>query len=148
MDVPDNMTESSDLNDDASLQYENISDEMYVVVINEDKEMLIDLFTEIDGWDESATALENYADLQSEGMEMSLDLKDKSGPNDKKVNGMPAKVYEYSGYAPDIPYEIYYYIVYVEGDRELYMVSAWCLSEDKDTHRDTFVKMIESLKEL
>ena len=148
MDVPDYMTESNELNSDASLQYENTSKETYVVVINEDKELLIELFNEIDGWDNDATPLENYAALQSEGMEMSLDLSDQSGPNDKKINGMPAKTYEYTGYAPDIPYEIFYYIAYIEGGRELYMVSAWCLAEDKDSYKDTFVKMVDTFKEL
>ena len=148
MDVPDYMTSSTELNDEASLQYENSIKETYVIVINEEKQMLIDLFTEIGSWDESITPLENYVAIQTESMESSLNILNKKGPNDKKVNGMPVMVYEYDGYAPGISYEIYYYMAYIEGEDELFMVSAWCLGEDKDTYKDTFVKMIESFKEI
>ncbi|MBD3638556.1 MAG: hypothetical protein HUJ25_14480 [Crocinitomicaceae bacterium] len=148
MDVPDYMEEAYDLNADASLQYQNTVKETYVIVINEDKQEFIDIFKELGEYDESKSAVENYTDIQTEYMSTTLTILDQNGPNSKKINGMDAMVLEYDGNTPAVAYDIFYYIAYIEGEEEMFMVMAWTLLDRKSEYKETFAKMVESFKEL
>src|SRR5688572_26412269 len=64
MGVPKFMTQAKSLNDEASLQYQNIFKETYVIVIDENKQEFIDAYQELESYDSSTSVIANYADTQ------------------------------------------------------------------------------------
>ena len=61
MDVPEHMTVSLTMNEDASLQYMNETRNEYIIVIDEDKEEFKTIFQALGMYDDDLSLIENYA---------------------------------------------------------------------------------------
>ncbi len=146
--VPKYMTSTAGLNSDASMQFQNIYKETYLAIIEESKEEFIETFKDLGQYEEAKSAAGNYQTIQmnffSEGMEVSR----MSTPKKMKINGMDAEQVEFVGRVPEIDFDIYYLMTFVEGKETLYMVMEWTLSDNEDTYKDTFKQMAESFKEI
>lgn len=146
--VPKSMTATKGLNNDASMQFQNIYEETYLAIIEESKEEFIDTFKDLGEYDDTKSPAGNYQAIQmnffSEGMEVNR----MGTPKKMKINGLDAEQVEFVGRVPDIDFDIYYLMTFVEGKETLYMVMEWTLSDNEDTNRETFKKMAESFKEI
>ena len=144
------MTEATDLNAEASLQYQNIVKETYVVVIDEPKEEFIKVFTGIGLYDESMSAIENYAQFQSESLvEMMNDISDRTDLAFTESNGLKRADFTITGMVADVPdYTIYYVLGYVEGASTMYTIMGWTLESRKDRYGADLEQMVASFKEV
>ena len=148
MEIPDFMTSTTVLNDDASLQYNNLYKEKYVIVIDEDKQEFIDAFELIDGYDESISVVDNYANIQIESMTEAGSIQDKSDVIKRPINGMNARQIAIDANVPGISEAISYWLGYVEGDKTMYTIMTWTLESRKDDYEAEANKIIRSLKEM
>lgn len=89
--LPYYMKEMKSLHPDASLEYANIYKEAYTVVIHEEKQYFIDLFTEYDEYDTTITAIENYANVQTKMFKEQIDNLKLQHYGLIEVNGYPAR---------------------------------------------------------
>ena len=148
LDVPDFMKSTSALNDEASLQYNNLFKEKYVIVIDEDKQEFIDVFKELGEYDESKSVIDNYADLQISYFREAGGVIRESKVVSKKINEMEGRQIAIDANVQGVDESISYWLGYVEGKDKMYSLMAWTLESRKDDFEKEANLMIRSLKEL
>lgn len=148
IDIPAVLNATKTLNDDASLQYNNLYTEKYIIVIDEDKQEFVDVFISLDEYDESISVVDNYANVQLAFMAESVEFTDGFELESLKINGMDARLKPINGLISGLDEQISYWFCYVEGKETLYTVMAWTLKSRKRSFEKEALKMIKSLKEL
>ncbi len=149
IEIPEALTVTTGLNDDASLEYANNYDQKFIIVIEEDKQEFVDLFREIEEYDEDMSVIDNYFAVQSTFMDDAGGTTTyESGVLKKQINGMEARQRQFDGYIPGIEEAISYWVGYIEGEERLYTIMAWTLESRKDDFKEEAHKMIKSLVEL
>ncbi|QLG46742.1 hypothetical protein [Costertonia aggregata] len=146
MAVPKYMKTATGLNPDASLQYQNIFKEAYVVVIDEPKDELKEVFEELNEWDDSKSVSENYRDIQLNFLEESITITKQMPAKAMKINGLDAQVVDVDGKVDGIMYEIAYTIAFVEGNENVYMIMAWTLKDKREKTKNTYAQIINSFE--
>lgn len=149
MKLPDYLTAGDDLNDEASLQYQNIYKEVYVIVIDEPKQDFIDVFMSLDDYDSTKSAVDNYADAQMESIEGNMStVTSKSTIRKTKFGKCDARVADVAGTQEGIDDAMGFTVAFVEGKETLYMVMTWTFEKTKSEYQEDMDKMINSFKEL
>lgn len=148
LEIPKYMTVTSGLNQDASMQFQNIYKETYLAVIEESKQDFIDTFKDLGEYDDSKSPAENYQDIQLKFFVEGMKINRMGEPKNIKINGLDANQTEFVGRVPEIDFDIYYLMTFIEGKETLYMMMTWTLSNSEDTYKDTFKYMAESFEEL
>ena len=146
MKVPTNMSESFDLNDEASLQYQNIFKELYLIVLDEDLSDFITSIEENDLTDSYSLDLYGHCRLLIDVFAMDVEIINESEPVDLIIDGLPAMQYELEGRIEDV--EIYYCCTFIEGKNKFYQVISWTLLDKKNEHANILKKMPLSFEEL
>ncbi|MGB3465630.1 MAG: hypothetical protein WBA74_10180 [Cyclobacteriaceae bacterium] len=145
--VPNYMTETESLNDEASVQVWSIFKETYCIVIEDVKEEFISTFKMIDLYDEDKSVLINYAEMQYAAMSENLEVLSETEMITTKINGADAIMLSMdSDKSLSVPTEITYFLTFIEGKENIYLVLTWTLREKKHRYRDTFNKIANSFK--
>jgi len=149
LEVPEYMTPATDLNAEASLQYQNVIKETYVVVIDEPKEEFIDVFADLGLYDDSLSPLENYAQFQSESvLEMMRMVAKKTELKFTESEGLKKASFSVVGTVEDVPdLTIYYVLGYVEGANTMYTIMGWTLESRIDRYGVDLDQIVASFKE-
>jgi len=145
--VPGYMRSRNSLNEDASLVYINAMKEVYVMVIDENRES-IDRFIEDNDWeDEYTTDFDGYCQLvcRQDG-EYFLTPDDYKKLQDGTINGLKARFFENTRMINNI--KAYYTLALIEGEDTYYQVIAWTLPDRINKYKDTLENMIRSFEEL
>jgi hypothetical protein len=148
LDVPSHMRETDNLNDVASLQFQNIFKEMYVVVIDEDKQEFIDTFIELEEYDTTKSVAENYRTVQMKSFGESIEITSQSEPKAVRINGLDAQKVQFDGRIESVKAEIAYFITYIEGREKMYMIMAWTLKDRKQKYNKILDAISESFRQL
>jgi|SRR5690606_3070208 len=147
--LPKYLSKAANLNEDASLQYQNIFREVYIIVIDEPKDEFITLFKELGLYDESLTPLDNYSNFQNQHFsDETREITYDSDFSDKTINNLPAKFKKLQAKVTGIDFEISYWNTYLESDTKMYTIMCWTLSDRQKKYDDTFIKVINSFKVL
>jgi hypothetical protein len=146
MGIPSFMTKATALNKEASLQYQNIFKEAYVIVIDEDKQEFIDTYKELSIYDTTRSVLSNYTDSQVQSITANIEVISQKEVTTFKINGQNAATVELDANVEGVKIPITYFLSFVEGKDKLYFIMAWTLQNKKDTHRDTFARMVKSFR--
>lgn len=147
LEVPDFMTESKILHEEASLQYQNLFREFYMVVIDEPIEEFNALIEMEAFLAESYTPnLTGYANLLIDNMESAVDDSEVSEVQDIKINGLPARYFQLTGTVEGI--DIFYQIAYLQGKEKYYQLVVWTEQKSKEKYAPAMEKIIMSFKEL
>lgn len=146
MDIPRFMKSTTGLNDEASLQYQNLFQEAYTIVIDEPKDEFVDLFKELDSYDENLSLIENYRDIQLQLFNERMRVNTQSSPRSMNINGLDAEQVEMDAHVDGVDEEISYFLTFVEGPENVYMIMAWTLKSKKEEHAKTYGLMAESFR--
>lgn len=144
--VPDYMEEATDLNDEASLQYQNALKETYVIVIDEPKGDFEDIFRALGEWDDNMSLVENYRAVQVSYFSEGTKIYDQSKPKSLEIDGLDAEIVTIEGRPDGMIYDIYYMLGFIEGKDNIFMVTAWTLLERKQKYEKTFEMIVKSFK--
>jgi hypothetical protein len=150
--IPKHMSVSTELNDEASLQYADTYKELYIIVIDEPKTEFIKTYSDPDldpqftPYDDKLTPEKNYRVVQMESMKAKMTLRGEPNVKKQTINGLDAEVVDFTGSVPNVAAEIYYKLAFIEGTKNLYMVMTWTLASDKDKNNDEMDQMIQSFK--
>jgi hypothetical protein len=144
--VPKYMKKANGLNDEASLQYQNIYKETYVVIIDESKEELVSTFQELGEYNDSISVVKNYRDIQLQLLSENINISMKSDPKSAQINGLDAEFVEIDGQVEGVNFEIAYFLTFIEGKEKVYMVMVWTLKEKKEKYKITFEQIAKSFK--
>jgi hypothetical protein len=146
MGIPAFMTKATALNKGASLQYQNIFKEAYVIVIDENKQEFIDTYKKLSIYDTTRSVLSNYTDAQVQSITANIEVLSQKDATTSRINGLKAATVELDANVKDVKIPITYFLSFVEGNDKLYFIMAWTLQDKKDTHRDTFSRMVKSFR--
>ena len=138
MEIPDYMTVTKDLNDVASLQYQNTLKEAYVIVIEDCKDTLETLGMKF-------TGPQDFYDHFIGDFSKGIGEKEQTETKNIKINGNDAVQAELSGKFKDLP--IWYLITVVESPHYFYKIITWTIGENKDKLKTDYIKMVNSFHE-
>jgi hypothetical protein len=146
MHIPKFMTKAANLNNDASLQYQNIFKEVYVIVIDENKKEFIETYNNLGSYDSTRSPIANYADTQVQLITSNANVISKTEVANFTINGADAATTEIDASIEGIKTPITYFLTFIDGKDNLYMIMAWTLREKKETHRPLFDEIAKSFK--
>lgn len=144
--IPSFLTKASGLNDFASLQYQHVWNEFYVIVIDEAKAEMQKALDENYLTETYTNDIKGYSELILKGFEQSVYISDKSEIIETTINNMPARLLTISGRTEGI--DAYYSLGFIEGKERYYQVMAWTLSSNEHKYKDEMNQLMHSLKEL
>lgn len=146
MELPDFLSHSTDLHDEASLQYDNRFREFYVLVLDEKIDEMNKVIQQY-GLEEVYTKdLDGYANLLLANLEQAVTNMQTSELIDTVINNLPAKYVTITGEVDDV--RIFYTIAYLQGKKDYYQVTTWTLDEKEEQYKNRMKKMIATFKEL
>lgn len=148
MGVPTYMSKATTLNDEASLQFQNIFKEAYVIVIDEDKEKFIKTFLDLSSYDTTQSVVDNYGSVQLQSISSRSDVISKKDLKKLKINRMNAVTTELDAKVEGVNAPVSYFLTFVEGKRKLYFIMGWTLQSKKEVYRTDYLQMRKSFKEL
>lgn len=135
-----------DLHEDASLSYQNLWKEFYVIVIDEPIDELGTALADSYLEDEYSSDLDGYSSLILDMMNEALYDAKQSEFVQTTINGLPARLTTLSGEIDDI--EIFYHIGLFEGQTNYYQVLTWTLLEQQVEYGKEMKDILHSLVEL
>ena len=146
MNIPAFLERTTDLNEDASLQYQNISQELYIIVIDESVEEFRMALVE-NGLDSLYSFdLQGYSDLLMLGINMELGQFEGNDFEERTINGLSARVLQMDAVYDEM--DIHYKFAYLKGTDHYYQVMTWCTAAEKEKHRQVKEDMINSFREI
>ena len=143
--LPGFLSEASDLNGDASLQYQNLFKEFYAIVIDESKEEVHAVIDDNDLQDYYSKNLDGYTSLLLAGMLNDIETDSISDLEEKVINGFNARKITFSGKTDGV--DIFFYFCFIEGKEHYYQVMTWTTTKKRDKYLPKMVKLTESFNE-
>jgi hypothetical protein len=138
--VPSFLEVTYDINPDASLQYQNIWKDFFVMVIDESKANLNNQSSEL-----AISSFTEYFNFHYGAIENALAVLEKPVFRDTTINAMPSKTVKLTGRVDGV--EIFYYMVFAEGENRYYQVVAFSGASKKGEYEDIMGQIIFSLQE-
>jgi hypothetical protein len=145
--IPNHMKESKSLNDDASLQYADEEEELYIIVIDEPTDEFVKGFKNEKGWDPTMTAAENYRRVQIGSLKNSMKVKGKPVIQKTKASTYSMEVVDFTGKVKGIEDPIGYKVGFLECNGNLYMMMTWTLQSMKTLHNNEMNEMLKSFRD-
>ena len=137
--IPDYMQPCTDLHKDASMQYQNIDKDIYILVIDEKKKTMQDYSLDYD--------IDTYFNnIASQGFSENIKDGKVSIPGRQQINGHKALIAEITGKIEEN--EVYYKLGLIETPYEFYQILVWTRAQNKENLQEDITKMIESFQEL
>lgn len=137
--IPDYLQPCADLHKDASLQYQNIENEVYAIVIDEKKITIQDYNLDYD--------IDTYfKNIVSQGFVENIKDGKVSIPGREEIFGNKALLADVTGKIEQN--EVYYKLALIESPFEFYQILIWTKAGNKEKTEGDMIKMIESFKEL
>jgi hypothetical protein len=146
MRVPKRMTASKELNDDASLQYQDTGEELYVIVIDEPTKEFRDAWKSDKSWDPELTVAQNYRKVQVKSLTKAIKLKGKPVIQTTKAGSVPMEIVDFTGKVKGIDVPISYKLGFLETDGNVYMIMSWTLASRKSFHNEVMEEMLKSFR--
>lgn len=144
MGIPKYMRETTGLNKEALLQYQNIFKETYTIVIDESKEEFVKVFSDLDQYNDDISLIKNYRDIQLQLISERMNVEKQGEPIELKINGMEAEMVDLDGTVDGIDEKISYFLTFIEGTDNVYMIMSWTMTSRKETYKATFENMAKS----
>lgn len=147
IELASHMKVATDLNDDASLQYADLEEELYIIVIDESTKEFRDAYRNDKSWDPKLTVAENYRKVQMASMKKTLKaMKGKPTLQKTSISRIPAEIVDFVGKVEGIEPLIFYKIGFIESDGKLYMIMTWTLNDMRSRHNAEMTSMIKSFR--
>ncbi|MBA4744275.1 MAG: hypothetical protein H2058_03365 [Muricauda sp.] len=144
--IPRFMKGSTGLNEEASLQYQSLLQEAYLLVIDEPKSRFEEVYRDLGQYDEQLSTIQNYRDARLKILSRTTEINSRSKPRPFKINGLSAEFIEIDANVNGVSDEISYFLTFVEGNDRVYMIMAWTLKDKKMEHKKTFKTIAESFE--
>ena len=145
--IPGIMSPANKLNEDASMIYAHMRQELYVMVLEDTFEELETIFIESELDDEYIVDFDLFCELVSDEEEGAfITIDDRNKLKETTINGLKARFFEDSRKLNGI--NAFYKIALIEGKDTYYQVIAWTVASRKEQHNTTLENMIYSFEEL
>ena len=146
IEIPNILSECSDLNDEAVIQYENIDTELYLIVLEESKQEFFEAIN-FEAYEGETISEDEILDMYSYLQFTTFASEDESFDAENiEINNLQAK--QLDATANFESYSIFYRMACYEGEDTLYFLVMWTLEDSKDTYGSKMQDILESFKEL
>lgn len=145
LDLPADYKKVDDLNEEASLQYQNTIKELYVIVIDEPKTALASALAENSLDDSYTNDLEGYSKLITNGMDTSISIKKMPDFKDSTINGLKTRLLSFEGLSSGN--RVYWKLAFIEGNNRYYQIMVWTEAESRKKYEAEMAAIINSFKE-
>lgn len=132
--IPGGWVEDKALNDEAVIQTSHRFDELYVVVMSNNK---ADFTTDV--------TLDSLTQILRKNMSESVQQAESSNPTSTYISGNPARQFEMSGAVDGI--KIKYIYTVVEAPKYYYQIISWTLASRFDGNKSKLLEVVDSFKE-
>ncbi|KAF2520167.1 hypothetical protein E0W68_02790 [Flavobacterium salilacus subsp. salilacus] len=146
IEIPDFLSEAKYLDKEASLQYQNLVKEVYIVVLDEPKEVLEKTIADNGLEDYYTLDINGYASLLTDSMEESVAFDSIPVLQPEKINGLNSQILNFTGKIEGV--HIYWKLAYIEGRNNYYQVMTWTLASRKEEYQNIMDAMVNSFKEI
>lgn len=146
LDVPKSLKKATNLHADASLQYQDVANELYIIVIDEKIKDINDAITTYGLSSTYSQDLDGYTKLLQDDSQSRIKILSKSAIKKENINGNEARTMEMNAEIEKM--DIYYNLAYIKGKKTYYQVMIWTANEKKATMKEKMQKMIHSFKEM
>ncbi len=137
--MPAYMKPCNDIQKDASLQYQNLEKDVYVIVIDEKKVLMQD-------YDFNFNLDAYFNNISSRGFAENIKDGKLSVPGRQEINGNKALIADITGKLEEN--NVFYKFAVIETPYEFYQILSWTRADNREKLEKDMVKMIESFKEL
>lgn len=142
--IPDNLELATDLNSDASLQYQDLLNEFYIIAIDESKESFSSAIT-LSG-SSITTDFEGYYNIMVTTLPQNLKNCKMYDHKSTTIHGRKAKIFSASGTIEN--FDVFYRYAIVEGQKNYYQIMLWTEKTKEDQYKALMDKTILSFKEI
>jgi len=147
LDLPDFLSKTSGLNENASLQYQNLLKEFYIIVIDESSEEFYDAIKENQEYlDYYTEDFLGYSEFVYDLIVESLYSYESTEWKDLKINNLNARQIGISGKISGL--DVYYHYTIIEGAKDYYQVLIWTLKDKLEEHKPYMDEIANSFKEI
>lgn len=146
IDLPDFLSISKDLNENASLQYSNIVKEFYIIIIDESKDEMQKALENNELLGLYENNLDGYSKLILDNFESNVEVSYHSEKRDTTIHNLKAKLVEYDAISNKV--DAFFKYALVEGKSHYYQVLLWTLKDKKNDHTAEMSKIIGTFREL
>jgi hypothetical protein len=144
--LPKFLSKSNTLNNEASLQYQNLLREFYVIVIDETKDEVHEVVNNDDNLFHISTDFDGYKRLITENTNLTINFDQINVGKTKQVNNMPAHIQSMEGEIEG--HKIFYKLALIEGKKHYYQIFVWTLYNNKNEYSDLMEGIINSFEEI
>lgn len=138
MDIPDYLTKTFNLNDAASLQYQNVSKEAYVIVIEDDKEQLESLGMKF-------VSAKDFLNHFMKDFHKDATNRKESAVSEFESNKNQHAQTELTWLDDSVNF--YMLVTCVQTSNHFYKILCWTVAENKEILKPDFVRISKSLKD-
>ena len=142
--VPKYMKEMKSLHEEASLRYANIFKEVYILVLEENKQNFIDNLSVYGLYDKEKSVLDNYEEIQLASFKETIEDIKIVPKGNIQINDLEARQSLMNGKVEDI--KISYLLTVIEGNENIYMLMSWTLPSRMKKYKNTFEYMHNSFQ--
>ncbi len=146
IEIPRFMNGTTGLNEEASLQYQSLRHEAYLLIIDEPKLGFEQVYRDLEQYDDELSVLQNYRDARIQILSRTTKIINKFNSKPFKINGLDAEFLELEAKVNGVEDEIFYFLTFVDGGEKVYMIMAWTLKNRKEEHKKTFKTIAESFE--
>lgn len=148
IEAPSTMQKTKHLNSEASFQLQNTEEELYFIVLNENKEAIKMMFERTGAFVEGEDALALFAHGTLELLSSTLESIEPSELvlEDVTSNGLNGKRVNFTATISGL--DVYYSFAAFEGKEDYYQILTWTLKNRKEENKEKMERMINSFKEV
>jgi len=146
IEIPRFMNGTTGLNEEASLQYQSLRHEAYLLIIDEPKLGFEQVYRDLEQYDDELSVLQNYRDARIQILSRTTKIINKFNSKPFKINELDAEFLELEAKVNGVDDEIFYFLTFVDGGEKVYMIMAWTLKNRKEEHKKTFKAIAESFE--
>lgn len=147
LELPDFMSLTDSLNPNATLQYQNLDKELFVIVIEEDKKEFTRKIIDNHAEEVYPPNLKGYTDIIKHSISETIAISAQTEIEDLEINGLAAKSFNIQGETQDkIP--VYYHFTIVKGNDKYYQIAQWTDKGQKSVLEPQIMKIAKSFKQM
>ncbi|MCR5860915.1 hypothetical protein LRS05_01585 [Flavobacterium sp. J372] len=145
LDLPKSFKKAKGLNPEASLEYMDAANRLYVIVIDEQKDAVINAIVENGLENTYSPDLNGYSQLLADTMKPNLKAGTIEPFKDTIINGLKARKTDLEGIVENL--RIHYKLGVVEGKNRFYQIMTWTAPDDLQKNQEEMQAIINSFKE-
>ena len=136
-----------DLHPGAMLQFSDSQNEEYLIIMDDDKKGFLDSVPMMEYYNAKAGADINYRSYWKDNMSASLNNMYDVNESEFSSGVSKIKLMSFMAVLEDVPEPVAYYMAFIEGKTKMYVLTAWTLESQRESHEEELLHMLTSFRE-